>query len=204
MSRKPSRRKPTAKAKPDPAQLKAIERLLEQEDYEAAIRRTRALVKQFPYHGGLRRSLVEALHAAEGPSAAGLAAFDWAEQRRNSLPAQEILLYYAAELYLPALAGRAARRVRHWHRGGRGHERAGRARVHRTWRRHGDRLPGGRTRLGRQGLARMKDGALVHRTIGAGAKQEHQQYDTGAGEASAGGIETTHTQTLACRPQPQH
>jgi hypothetical protein len=88
VSRKPSRKKPTAKAKPDPAQLKAIERLLEQEDYQAAVRRTRALVQQFPNHGGLRRSLVEALQAAEGPSAAGLAAFDWAEQRRNSLPAQ--------------------------------------------------------------------------------------------------------------------
>ena len=112
MSRKPSRKKPTAKAKPDPAQLRAIERLLEQEDYHAAVRRTTPLVQRFPNHGGLRRSLVEALHAAEGPSAAGLAAFDWAEQRRNSLPAQETLLYYAAELYLPALAGRAARRVR--------------------------------------------------------------------------------------------
>lgn len=112
MSKKPSRKKPTTKAKPDPAQLKAIERLLEQEDYQAAVRRTRALVKQFPTHGGLRRSLVEALHAAEGPSAAGLAAFDWAEQRRKSLPAQEILLYYAADLYLLALASRAARRIR--------------------------------------------------------------------------------------------
>jgi predicted Zn-dependent protease len=112
VSRKSSRKKPTAKAKPDPAQLRAIERLLEQEDYHAAVRRTRALVQQFPNHGGLRRSLVEALHAAEGPSAAGLAAFDWAERRRNSLTAQETLLYYAAELYLPALAGRAARRIR--------------------------------------------------------------------------------------------
>ncbi len=112
MSRKPSGKKSTAKAKPDLAQLKVIERLLEQEDYQAAARRTRALVKQFPNHSGLRRSLVEALHAAEGPGAAGLAAFDWAEQRRNSLIAQETLLYYAAELYFPALAGRAARQVR--------------------------------------------------------------------------------------------
>ena len=100
MSRKPSRKKPTAKAKPDPAQLKAIERLLEQEDYQAAVRRIRQLVKQFPNHGGLRRSLVEALQAAEGPSAAGLAAFGWAEQRRNSLPAQETLLYYAVDVFL--------------------------------------------------------------------------------------------------------
>lgn len=111
MSRKPSRKKPAAKAKPDPAQLKAIERLLAREDYQAAVRRTRPLVQRFPNHGGLRRSLVEALQAAEGPSAAGLAAFDWAEQRRNSLNAQETLLYYAAELYLPALAGRTARQV---------------------------------------------------------------------------------------------
>ena len=112
MSRKPSRKKTTPTAKPDLVQIKAIERLLEQEDYQAAVRRARPLVKQFPNHGGLRRSLVEALLGAEGPGAAGLAAFDWAEQRRNSLPAQETLLYYAAELYLPALAGRSARRVR--------------------------------------------------------------------------------------------
>ncbi len=112
MSRKPSRRKTPAKAKPELAQLRAIERLLAKEDYQAAVRRTRPLVHQFPNHGGLRRSLVEALQANEGPSAAGLAAFEWAEQRRNSLPAQETLLYYAATLYLPVLAGRAARRVR--------------------------------------------------------------------------------------------
>jgi tetratricopeptide (TPR) repeat protein len=111
VSRKPSRKKPAAKAKPDPAQLKAIERLLEQEDYRAVVRRTRPLVQQFPNHGGLRRSLVEALHAAEGPSAAGLAAFEWAKERCNSLTAQETLLYYATELYLPALVGRATRRV---------------------------------------------------------------------------------------------
>ncbi|MEA3278266.1 MAG: tetratricopeptide repeat protein [Pseudomonadota bacterium] len=112
MARKPSRKKTAAKAKPELAQLKAIERLLEQEDYQAAVRRTRPLVQQFPNHGGLRRSLVEALQATEGPGAAGLAAFEWAEERRNSLPAQETLLYYAATLQLPALAGRAARRVR--------------------------------------------------------------------------------------------
>lgn len=110
--RKPSRKKATAKAKPELAQLKAIERLLGQEDYQAVVRRIRPLVQQFPSHGGLRRLLVEALQAAEGPRAAGLAAFDWAEQRRNSLPAQETLLYYASELYLPALARRAGRRVR--------------------------------------------------------------------------------------------
>ena len=112
MSRKPSGKKSTARAKPDLAQLKAIERLLEQEDYQAAVRRIKPLVQRFPHHAGLRRSLVEALRAAVGPSAAGLAAFDWAEQRRSSLLAQETLLYYAAELYLPALAGCAARRVR--------------------------------------------------------------------------------------------
>jgi len=112
VARKPFRKKAAAKVKPELAQLKAIERLLEQEDYQAAVRRIKPLVQRFPNHAGLRRSLVEALQAAEGPGAAGLAAFDWAEQRRNNLPAQEALLYFAAELYLPALAGRAARRVR--------------------------------------------------------------------------------------------
>ncbi len=112
VARKPSRRKTAAKAKPELAQLRAIERLLAKEDYQAAVRRIRPLVQQFPNHGGLRRSLVEALHATEGPSAAGLAAFAWAEQRGNSVPAQETLLYYAATLHLPALADRAARRVR--------------------------------------------------------------------------------------------
>ena len=100
VARKPSRKKTAAKAKPELAQLRAIERLLAQEDYPAALRRIRPLVQQFPNHGGLRRSLVEALQAAEGPSAAGLAAFEWAEQRRNSLPAQETLLYYAVDVFL--------------------------------------------------------------------------------------------------------
>ena len=111
VSRKPSKNKSAAKAKPGLAQLKAVERLLEQEDYQAAVRRIRPLVQRFPNHGGLRRSLLEALQAADGPSAAGLAAFAWAEQRRNSLVAQEALLYYAAELYLPALLSRTARRA---------------------------------------------------------------------------------------------
>ena len=111
VSRKPSRNKTAAKAKPELAQLKAVERLLEQENYQAAVRRIRPLVQRFPNHGGLRRSLLEALQAAEGPSAAGLAAFAWAQQRRNSLVAQEALLYYAAELYLPALLSRTARRA---------------------------------------------------------------------------------------------
>jgi hypothetical protein len=63
VARKPSRKNATAKAKPDPAQLKAIERLLEQGDYQAAVRRIKPLVQRFPNHGGLRRSLVEALQA---------------------------------------------------------------------------------------------------------------------------------------------
>ena len=112
VSRKPSKNKAAAKAKPELAQLKAVERLLEQEDYKAAVRRIKPLVQRFPNHGGLRRSLLEALQAAEGPSAAGLAAFAWAEQRRNSLVAQEALLYYAAELYLPALLSRTARQAK--------------------------------------------------------------------------------------------
>ena len=112
MSRKPAPKKSAAQLKPEPAQIKAIERLLEEGAYESAIQRTRALLKRFPDHGGLHRVLVAALEHSKGAQAAGLAAFAWAERRPNSLPAQEALLHFATGLHHLMLAERAAAKVR--------------------------------------------------------------------------------------------
>ncbi|MEA3274187.1 MAG: tetratricopeptide repeat protein [Pseudomonadota bacterium] len=112
MPKKPAKKKSQTKPRPEPGQIKAIERLLEDEDYTGAVRRIKPLVQRFPDHGGLRRALVEALEQGEGPCSAGLAAFEWAERRPNSLPAQEALLYFAVALHHVMLADRTARRVR--------------------------------------------------------------------------------------------
>ena len=112
MVKKPAHKKPTTKPQPEPAQLKAVERLLDGRDYAEAVRRIRALLVRFPDHGGLHRLLVGALERAEGPQVAAVAAFAWAERRPNSLPAQEALLHFAKARGHVMLAARTARQVR--------------------------------------------------------------------------------------------
>lgn len=104
-AKKPTRTEP----RPTPAQLKAIERLLEQDKYEEAVRRIKPLLRQFPKEGALHRALVEALDADDRPRAAALAAFAWAECRPNSVPAQTALFGMADHLGHVMLAERAAR-----------------------------------------------------------------------------------------------
>lgn len=112
MAKKPANARARTKHGPDAAQRKAVERLLEEERYTEAIRRIKPLVQRYPDHGGLRRALVEALEHGQGPRAAALAAFVWAERRPNSLPAQEALLHFAQALQHVMLAERAASKVR--------------------------------------------------------------------------------------------
>lgn len=112
MSKKPAKKQHPDASQPLPAQLKAIDRLLDAEDYATAVSKLKSLIRRFPNHGGLRRSLVEALLHAEGSQLACVAAFEWAECRPHSLPAQEALLQYAASLGHLLLADRVARRVR--------------------------------------------------------------------------------------------
>jgi tetratricopeptide (TPR) repeat protein len=112
VARKPAKKKAQTKHRPDSAQIKAIERLLDDEKFKEAIRKIKPLVQRFPDHGGLHRALVEALEHGEGPRAAALAAFEWAERRPNSLPAQEALLYFANTLHHVMLADRTAGKVR--------------------------------------------------------------------------------------------
>ncbi len=112
MARKTPVTKSKDKPQPEPAQLKAIERLLEARDYREAVGRARTLLRRFPDYGGLHRMLVEALEQAEGGHAAGLAAFVWAERRPKSLLAQETLFHFAKARGHLMLAERAACRVR--------------------------------------------------------------------------------------------
>lgn len=97
---------------PEPAQIKAVERLIADQEHAKAVQRLRGLIQRFPDHGGLRRLLVETLGQGESTRAAGLAAFEWAEHRPNSVPAQETLLTFALRLGHILLADRTARRLR--------------------------------------------------------------------------------------------
>ena len=113
MSKKPTKTKPKpSQPQPEAAQLRAIERLLAAQENTQAIQRLKPLVQRFPDHGGLRRLLIESLERSEGIRAAGLAAFEWAERRPNSVQAQGSLLTCALRLGHVLLADRAARRLR--------------------------------------------------------------------------------------------
>jgi tetratricopeptide (TPR) repeat protein len=111
--------KPRPKSKPATgasavlsSQLKAIERLMERRDYATAARRLRALIEAHPDQSGPRRLLVEALEGSQGSGAAAIVAFDWAERRPKSLPAQEMLFRYALQFGHVMLADRTAERLR--------------------------------------------------------------------------------------------
>ncbi len=112
MAKTPPKTKSHKVPSPEPAQLKAVERLIEGRDYPKAIERARSLVERFPDYGGARRLLVDALALGQGHSAAALAAYQWAERRPNSLPAQEALLRLVVEGGHLFLADRVAARVR--------------------------------------------------------------------------------------------
>ncbi len=112
MAKKSSKIRLYKKPRPQPAQIKAVERLLQAGDYARAVSRAEALVRRFPDHGGLRRLLVEALDHADRPTAAAIAAFEWAERKPNSLLAQESLLYFAYQRQALMLSERVAAKVR--------------------------------------------------------------------------------------------
>jgi tetratricopeptide (TPR) repeat protein len=97
VAKTPTKRSSAQRPQPDPAQIKAIERLLGTEDYPHAIARARALVARYPDHSGANRLLVDALYQGEGRAAATLAAYQWAERRPNSLAAHEALFQLAVE-----------------------------------------------------------------------------------------------------------
>ncbi|MEJ2389495.1 MAG: hypothetical protein P8Y27_19995 [Chromatiaceae bacterium] len=108
MAKKTTKTKSHTKRQPEPAQLKAIERLLGAESYAEAIPRIESLIRRFPEHSGLRTMLIEALERSRGLRAAGPHIFAWAEQRPNSLRAQEALLRLAIESSHLMLAERTA------------------------------------------------------------------------------------------------
>jgi tetratricopeptide (TPR) repeat protein len=112
LAKKTTKTKSQTKRQPEPAQLKAIERLLSAENYTEVIPRVEALIRRFPEHSGLRAILIAALGRSRGPRAAGPHIFAWAEQRPNSLRAQEALLRFAIESSHLMLAERTADRVR--------------------------------------------------------------------------------------------
>ncbi len=112
MPGKPTKNKSDKSPTPEPAQLKAVERLIRAEDYPRAIARARALVQRYPDHGGARQLLMDALYRGQGQDAAALAAYKWAQHRPNSLPAQVALFQQALDGRHLLLAQRVAERVR--------------------------------------------------------------------------------------------
>ena len=56
VAKRPAHKKPAIKPQPEPAQLKAVERLLDGREYAEAARRIRALLRRFPDHRGLHRT----------------------------------------------------------------------------------------------------------------------------------------------------
>ena len=112
MPKKPAKNKPDKSPQPEPAQLKAVERLIEAADYPPAIARARALVQRYPDYGGARRLLIDALYRGQGQGAAALAAYEWAQHRPNSLPAQEALFQLALDGRHFLIAQRVAERLR--------------------------------------------------------------------------------------------
>ena len=111
MPKKPSKAKAAPSPQPEPAQIRALERLIASGQYPAAVERARSLVQRFPDHGGVRRSLVEALALGQGHAHAALAAYQWAAHRPNSRPALEALLRLAIEGDHLFLANRTATRL---------------------------------------------------------------------------------------------
>ena len=112
MPKKPSNARQTPGAPPEPAQLKAVERLLGARDYPRAIARARSLVERFPDHGGANRLLLDALDQGESRAAATLAAYQWAQRRPRSARALEALFQLAIEGHHLVLAYRVADRLR--------------------------------------------------------------------------------------------
>ncbi|WP_295454326.1 tetratricopeptide repeat protein [uncultured Thiodictyon sp.] len=111
MPKKPSKTTQAQGRQPEPAQSKAVERLIGAGDFAQASVRARALVQRFPDHGGTNRLLVDALYQARNQAAATLAAYQWAERRPTSQMAQESLFQLALESEYALLASRAAGRL---------------------------------------------------------------------------------------------
>jgi len=112
MAKTPKKGRPSKAPLPEPAQLKAVERLIQANDAPKAIERARSLLARFPDDGGAWRLLVEALALGKGNAAAALAAYQWAERRPESALALETLLRLALDRGHLLLADRTAARVR--------------------------------------------------------------------------------------------
>ena len=109
MSKKPAKSKESAK--PEPAQVKAVQRLLDARDYPRAIERARALVERFPDHGSTNALLVTVLDEANRPAEALLAAWNWTRHRPRGVNALQAFVDCAMRRACVALAISALERL---------------------------------------------------------------------------------------------
>jgi tetratricopeptide (TPR) repeat protein len=96
---------------PDPAQLRAVERLLIDERFDEALERSERLVGLFPQHSGFRGLHIEAMLASGHADQAAHLARRWMEQHPNSVRAVRLSAIACLEAGLPNLAVAAAERL---------------------------------------------------------------------------------------------
>jgi len=94
--KKPSKTQPAKTPQPEPAQVKAVERLLRDGEYQRAIERARVMVQRFPDHGGANHLLLQALERGESRGAAALAAEAAGARPYNSVPPAALRIAKAA------------------------------------------------------------------------------------------------------------
>lgn len=91
------------------AQLKAVDRLIEQEKYDQAQSRLRRMLKAHRKHSGLWSRLYDVLDLSGKRVKAALVSYDWAQATPQNINAWAALSDDCMELNLPGLADHAAR-----------------------------------------------------------------------------------------------
>lgn len=96
---------------PDPAQLRALERLLVDERFDEALERSEHLVGAFPQHSGVRGLHIESMLASGRADQAAQLAQQWMEQHPNSIRAARLTAVACLDAGVPNLAVAAAERL---------------------------------------------------------------------------------------------
>ncbi len=96
---------------PDPAQLRAVERLLLDERFDEALERSERLVSAFPEHSAARGLHIESMLASGHADQAAQLAQQWMEQHPNSIRAARLSAIACLDAGLPNLAVAAAERL---------------------------------------------------------------------------------------------
>ncbi len=111
MSKKPRGKHAKTEARPQPAQMRAIDRLIEREDIEGAKERLEPLIGSYPDYPPLLERYVEVLQELGETWRAGAVAQQWAEAHPRIVAAWEYALDCHLHNRLPLLAHEAAEQL---------------------------------------------------------------------------------------------